>query len=212
MQATNTNKIVVMFVLLAALFVIVSITASLYQNVLASLVREGGVTGVVAFIVLTTIFLVFLIPLDISVLIPLAAHAWGPLATALMSIVGWTIGSGIAFFIGRRFGTTLATRIVGARRLAMAERVMPRKHLFWWVLFLQAFITIDFISYVFGMFTSMGIGSYELATGIGNFVPGFFFAYVGTLPLWYEITLFIIAVFLIVVLFFYYSRHRKRTV
>ena len=210
MQITNTEKMLAVLAALAAVFVAMSVVASLYQGTLTSLVREGGVAGVVAYIVLTTVFLVFMIPLDISVLIPVAAHAWGPFATALMSVTGWTIGSAIAFFIARRFGTTLAPRIVGARRLARAERAVPREHLFWWVLLLQAFITVDFISYVFGLFTSMGMGSYVLATGIGNLVPGFFFAYVGTLPLWYEVATFTLGVAVIAALFFHHSRRQKR--
>ena len=63
-----------------------------------------GPWGIAAFTLLTAAFVVFLIPLDVSVLIPLAAHVRGPVATALMSVAGWTLGSSVAFLLARRYG------------------------------------------------------------------------------------------------------------
>ena len=208
MRLSNTEKTLALVAVLGIVFVVVSVLASAYSVVLTSFVHAGGVAGMVAYVVLTAVFVVLMVPLDISVLMPIAVHVWGPVATALLSVVGWTSGSSFAFLIARRFGNTLAPRIVGARRLARAERMAPRKHLFWWVLFLQAFITVDFISYVFGLFTKIGMSSYVLATGLGNFVPGFLFAYLGTLPLWYEIAVLVAGLCVVAALF--YQQRRRR--
>lgn len=172
-------------------FVAVSLLAHAFQGVVGEVVRAGGVWGIAGFIVLTAIFVVFLIPLDISLLIPIAATVWGPNATALMSIAGWTLGSSTAFFLGRRYGAPVVREFAGRRRLRAAERaakrLIPKHHLFWWAMFAQALLPIDLISYVFGLFTELSLGAYTLATAIGDLVPGFFFAYAGTLPAWYQI-------------------------
>jgi len=209
MRLTSTEKTLALVAALGTVFVAVSILASTYQAVLTSFVHTGGVAGIVAYVALTAVFVSLMIPLDISVLMPIAVHVWGPVATALLSVVGWTSGSSFAFIIARRFGDTLAPRIVGASRLARAERMAPRTHLFWWVLFLQAFITVDFISYVFGLFTKIGMSSYVLATGLGNFVPGFLFAYLGTLPLWYEIAVLIAGLSVVAALFLQQRRRHR---
>jgi uncharacterized membrane protein YdjX (TVP38/TMEM64 family) len=172
-------------------FVGVSLLAHAFQDILGEVVRAGGVWGIAAFIVLTAIFVVFLIPLDISLLIPLAAAVWGANATALMSVAGWTLGSSIAFSLGRRFGAPVVRQFAGRRRLREAERTarrtIPKHHLFLWALIAQALLPIDLISYVFGLFTDIALGAYALATAIGDLVPGFFFAYAGVLPAWYQI-------------------------
>lgn len=170
-----------------ALFVSVSYVASLYHEGLASFVEAGGAFGVVAFVVLTALCTVLLVPFDSSVLLPLAAHAWGPAHAALMAIAGWTAGSAASFAIARRYGRPVAERMIGARRVVEAERHAPHEHLFWWVAGTQAFIQVDFISYMFGLFTRIPLGEYVLATALGDILPAFFFSYVGTLPIWYKL-------------------------
>jgi len=45
----------------------------------------------------------------------------------------------------------------------------------------------DLTSYAFGLFGDIDFVPYVLATAIGDLVPGFFFAFAGTLPAWYQI-------------------------
>jgi uncharacterized membrane protein YdjX (TVP38/TMEM64 family) len=169
-----------------ALFVSVSYVANMYRDTLVVFVSAGGLVGIAAFILLEAFCTVFLVPFDSSVLVPLAAHAWGPWQTALMSITGWTLGSAIAFTLARRYGRPVVERMIGAHRTAEAEGHAPHEHLFWWVAGTQAFIQVDFISYMFGLFTGIPLAEYALATALGDALPALFFSYVGTLPLWYE--------------------------
>ena len=170
-----------------ALFVSVSYVGSLYREELALFVEAGGVFGVLAFVVLTAFCTIFLVPFDSSVLSPLAANAWGPWQAALMSIAGWTAGSAASFALARRYGRPVAERMIGARRVRQAEGHAPQEHLFWSVVGAQAFIQVDFISYMFGLFTRIPLGTYALATALGNVLPAFFFCYVGALPGWYKL-------------------------
>jgi uncharacterized membrane protein YdjX (TVP38/TMEM64 family) len=177
-------------VAVAAVFVGVSVLAQAHQDALRHIVGVRGAWGIAAFVLLTAVFVVFLIPLDVSVLIPLAAHVWGPVATALMSVAGWTLGSSVAFLLARRYGAPAVAWLTGKTRLRKAERAarrtIPRHPLFWWVLICQALLPIDLISYAFGLFAAIDLGAYALATALGDLVPGFFFAYAGVLPAWYQ--------------------------
>jgi uncharacterized membrane protein YdjX (TVP38/TMEM64 family) len=173
-------------------FVGMSLLAHAYKHELGAFVGAGGPWGVAGFILLTAVFVVFLIPLDIPLLIPIAVTVWGPVATAVMSIAGWTLGSSIAFFSARHFGTPLVAQVAGKAELKqarkIAKRVIPKRHLFFWVIAAQALLPSDLTSYAFGLFADdIDLGPYALATAIGDLLPGFFFAFAGTLPAWYQI-------------------------
>ena len=192
----------------AGVFMAVSAGAQKYEDALAGLVHAGGGVGVLAFIVLSAAFTVFIVPLDAPVLIPLAVAAWGPLAAALMTVVGWTLGSAIAFFLARRYGELFVSALVGAKRIAEGRERTPHEHVFWWALLIQALLPMDVVSYAFGLFTSIRMRWYVLATALGNFVPAFFFAYTGTLPVWYQAGAFAAGLVVIALLFQHFARHR----
>jgi uncharacterized membrane protein YdjX (TVP38/TMEM64 family) len=205
MRLSSTGKKIGVTLAVVACFIGVSVLAHAHEAALSKIVGAGGAWGIAGFIVLTAAFTVFLIPLDVSILIPISATVWGPNATALMSTAGWTLGSATAFFLARRFGAPFVEHIAGRVRLHAVEkttrRMIPKQHLFWWALFMQALLPMDLISYAFGLFTEIGLGPYALATGIGDLVPGFFFAYAGTLPIWYEIGAMVVAFSIIGLLF-----------
>jgi len=191
LRLAGTAKTIGATLAVLAAFVGVSLLAHAHEDALKATVSVGDEWGIAAFVVLTAFFVIFLIPLDVSVLIPLAAVIWGPNATALMSVAGWTLGSSIAFLLARRYGAPVVARLAGKTRLRKAERTarraIPRRHLFWWALIFQALLPVDLISYVFGLFTDLEFGRYAVATALGDLLPGFFFAYAGTLPPWYMV-------------------------
>lgn len=190
-------------------FMAVSAVAGRYEDALGGFVRTGGAVGFVAFVLLTAIFTVFIIPFDSSVLIPLATTAWGPLSTAFMCVLGWTLGSAIAFFLARRYGPLFVATLVGARRLEEGRERTPHENVFWWALFTQALVPIDVVSYAFGLFTGIGIGWYVLATALGDLVPAFFFAYTGSLPVWYQAGAFAAGLIVIALLFRHFARAHR---
>jgi len=181
MSPLTRNILALIF--LGTMFVLVSYGASIYKPQLATLVEAGGIWGMAGYVVLTILSVIFVLPLDIPFLIPLGAQLYGAPTTALMSIFGWTIGSGIAFFVARKFGVAIVEKMVGLDRVRAIERRIPTRNLFWSVVGLRMLVSVDILSYALGLFSSLSWSSYLLATAIGVTPFGFYFAYAGTLPL-----------------------------
>jgi uncharacterized membrane protein YdjX (TVP38/TMEM64 family) len=179
--------------LFAALFIAVSVLAERYHAALGVLVTQGGILSIAAYVLLTAVFVIFVIPLDIAFLIPLGAVAWGAIPTALMSIAGWTLGAAAAFLIARRFGEPVVARLIGLERIRAVELRIPKQNLFWIVALLRIFVSVDILSYALGLFSSMPLGAYLVATAIGVTPFGFYFAYTGVLPLGYRIVAVMLA-------------------
>ena len=196
-------------ILLAIVFVAVSYLAHRYEPFISALVTNDGALSVVFFILLTATFVIFVIPLDIAFLIPIGAQVWGPLPTAYMSIVGWTIGASVAFAIARRYGTPVVERLIGLERVRMIESRIPQTNLFLMVVFLRMLVSVDILSYALGLFSRMRWSSYILATAIGVSPFGFYFTYAATLPLWYEIGAVVLALLVATLIAWRYSVVRE---
>lgn len=173
--------------IMATTFVAVSYIARINEPVLTTIVQNGNITGVIGFILLTALFVVFVIPLDIVFLIPLGALVWGPVPTALMSITGWVLGSVVALGIARSFGVPAVEKMIGLKRIRGIEARIPKQNTFWTVVFLRLIIPVDILSYALGLFSTMAWRPYMIATLIGVTPFGFYFSYAGTLPFWYQI-------------------------
>ena len=173
--------------ILATTFVAVSYIARANEAALVSIVHGGNVSSVIGFILLTALFVVFVIPLDIVFLIPLGALVWGPVPTAIMSITGWVLGSIVVLGIARSFGAPVVEKLVGLERIRSIETRIPKQNLFWTVVFLRLVIPVDILSYALGLFSTMTWRPYVLATLIGVTPFGFYFSYAGTLPFWYQV-------------------------
>lgn len=193
----------------ATIFVVMSVLANTYKLEIASVVHTGYGLGEIIFITLTALFVVFIIPLDIVFLIPVGVSLWGPIPTALMSISGWVVGSIIAFYIARRWGTPVVEKLVGLKRIRAVEQRIPKKNLFWSVVTLRLLVSVDVLSYALGIFTTMPLGKYILATAVGVTPFGFYFAWAGTLPVAYQILAISAAFFLVIFVFVRYGISRE---
>ncbi len=193
----------------ATVFVLISYFARTNEATLTAIVHSGGVFGIIGFITLTAIFVIFVIPLDVVFLIPLGSAVWGVVPTALMSIAGWTIGSAIAFALARIFGVPLVERIVGLKRIHTIESHIPKRNLFWSVVFLRLAVSVDILSYALGLFSRMQWKQYVLATLIGVTPFGFYFAYAGALSFWYQILAMVLALALATIALLVYKIQRE---
>ncbi|HET9641417.1 MAG TPA: VTT domain-containing protein, partial [Candidatus Paceibacterota bacterium] len=123
--------------------------------------------------------------------------------------VGWTIGASVAFSIARRYGLPLVIRLVGERRAVDFRDRVPRTNLFASVILLRMLVPVDLLSYALGLFTDMSWRSYVVATALGVAPFGFYFAYAGTLPLWYQFLAVAIALVFATVIALRYFRRAK---
>lgn len=118
-------------------------------------------------------------PVSVLPLVPAVAPFLGPLVTALLAIVGWTLGSIVAFLLARRFGRPLILNFVSSEKIARYEAYIPEKSLFWWIVLLRMIIPVDVLSYALGLVSRVALLPYTIATIIGITPFSFIFAYGG---------------------------------
>lgn len=192
-----------------AIFMGVSYAAREYADALTVMLGGGGGTSMIFFIFLTIVFVVFVIPLDLALLIPLGVGIWGPLITALLIISGWTLGASVAFWIARRWGLPLVSSIVGESRVAQIDQKVPKDDLFWSVVLLRMLIPVDILSYALGLFSRISLPRYVLATALGVTPFGIYFCYVGALPWWYQAIGLLLAFMVAMTVLVWYRRPRQ---
>jgi uncharacterized membrane protein YdjX (TVP38/TMEM64 family) len=106
-------------------------------------------------------------PISTIPLIPVASTLWGPFVTSLLTIFAWSLGSTIAFYIARKYGKPFIRRFVNIKSVEKFEKALSEEYLFWNILFLRMAIPFDFFSYAVGLFSSIRLGHYILATVVG---------------------------------------------
>jgi uncharacterized membrane protein YdjX (TVP38/TMEM64 family) len=171
-----------------ALFIGTSYLASSYRDELHSLVRSYPLFGPVSY-VLIEIAGVIAAPVSTLALIPLGVALWGSFWTGVLSLVGWTLGSLLAFELARTYGQPLLTRFLNLKDLKAMERYLPQGNLFWGVVGLRLLIPVDLVSYALGLFTPIDRWRYSLATVLGYLPSAFAYSYAATASLGYQVVL-----------------------
>ncbi len=182
-------------------FVVASLVADKYDVQMQTFVQGGGMMGIFAYVFITIIAVV-VAPISTLPLLPIASMAWGWFLAGLLSIIGWTIGSQIAFFLARHFGKPFLRRIVSLEKLEKFEKRIPEKNVFLTVVFLRMAVPVDILSYALGLFSRMGSVSYFFATLIGVTPFAFVFAYVGTLSFLYQMEMLGATFFVFMILWY----------
>ena len=137
--------------------------------------------------VLIFIIAVVIAPINSEPLLPIASQAWGWMTARSLTLVGWTLGSVIAFLIARRYGLAFLQRFVSLGKIRQFEKLIPQEHVFWSIVFLRMTVQVDFLSYLLGLFTRISTKKYFLATFIGLAPFAFLLAYLGELPFSYQL-------------------------
>lgn len=129
----------------------------------------------VSLLVVATVFA----PIAAFPIIPTAAVSLGPFLTGMLSIVGWTLGAVIAFLIARHAGRPVLARFITLQHIDKYERFIPQRAQFVSIVMLRMLIPVDVLSYAIGLFSSVSLSTYTLATVIGVAWFSFAFAYLG---------------------------------
>ena len=143
--------------------------------------------------VLITVAAIVIAPISTLPLLPIASNLWGWVTAAILSIIGWTIGSLIAFALARKYGVSLISKFISIEKINKFERMVPKENFFWSVVFLRMAIPVDILSYALGLFSKIKTKSYFFVTLIGVTPFAFVFAYAGKMPFVYQILALLLA-------------------
>lgn len=167
----------------------------------------SGFNSMIGYVFVVIISIV-VAPISAFPLLPIASQLWGWFIAGILSIVGWSIGSIIAFSLARKYGVELIKKIIPLEKIAKYEKIIPQENVFLSIVFLRMSVPVDLLSYALGLFSRISFGRYALATVIGITPFAFIFAYAGTLPFYYQLAAFLIAIVMILVgLIVLKSRH-----
>ena len=155
-----------------------------HADALKTFIDQHPVKGVLVYIVLNILDAV-LAPGATLPLIPIVSRAWGRVPAALVTTIGWTAGSLIAFFIARRWGAPVVKTLTSMERVKRLRPYVPDA--VWSVVLLRLVMPMDAISYVLGLFSNMSWQTYALATALGLTPSAFLLTYIGRTPVAYEV-------------------------
>jgi len=187
MKKENHEKIRAFFLILI-IIVLFFLVSFLIQNWIIdiSILEENIVISMIVFVLIATVEAV-IAPLSIFPLVPLASSLFGWFLTAVLSIIGWTLGAFIAFKISRVYGKPLVKKIVSLQKIEDFEKKLPEEHLFATIVLLRMFIVVDFLSYALGLFSKIKTSTYMYATILGLIPFAIVTSYLGVVPLGYQI-------------------------
>jgi uncharacterized membrane protein YdjX (TVP38/TMEM64 family) len=208
-KSLSQNKTVhgtIIFLCVVIFFVAATILAERYENELTELATNDSVLGMLIYTVVSGVAVV-VAPVSTLPLIPLAVGIWGWFITGVLSIIGWTIGSQIAFYLARGYGKNLVKKFASLERFTDFEKRFSTKNLFWTIVLLRMTVPVDVLSYALGLFSHMTSRSYFLATIIGITPFAFIFSYLGSLPPGFQFIM-LIEIALLVLLFHFLQKKK----
>jgi len=183
-------------VLIIAIFIFFSYLVQSNLDFIEQIMR-GDILGIVIYILVGILAMVFA-PISTLPLLPIASNMWGWFFAGILTWISWIIGSIFSFILARTYGVLMIGKIIPLNKMARFEKMIPKKALFLDVLFLRMIIPADILSYFLGLFTNIDFKKYLLATLIGLIPVVFLLTYVGNLPFYYQIVLFLVVCIAIV--------------
>jgi len=181
----ETIKNIVAIIIIIALFIVVSYFTKSYSSVIKEIVILDGILGMLLYVFITVIAVVFA-PVSTLPFLALASTLWGGFVSAVLSIIGWSIGSAIAFKLARRYGRPLISKLINIKKIEHFENIAPPKNMFWSIVFLRLAFPVDILSYALGLFTKIPFGVFMYATVLGLAPFAFIFAYAVNFPISYQ--------------------------
>ena len=184
------------------LFVFMAQISQVYNADLQALVTSAGVFAPLMYMLINALAIV-VAPISSGFLVPVAANAFGPFEAALYSIIGWFIGSVIAFYLARRYGHGKLQGMQVCKKIQTIEQDMSERQTYILILLLRMALPVDVLSYVLGLFTSISYKTFIWTTLIGIAPFAFLFAYSSVLSVWAQVAVSALGtVSLLLVLYF----------
>lgn len=185
------------------IFILFSYLFQVYEEEIKNII-EPNIYGMLLYISIG-IFATVVAPVSSLPILPLAVVFWGWKFAGILTLISWTIGSLIAFYLARRFGRKLVLKIVNEKSLKKYENMVPEKNLFLTIVFLRIILPADLISYVLGLLSRISYKLYVSATIIGLAPFIFIFSYMGSLSIIEQVFIFgSICIFLLIIYFIFF--------
>ena len=172
-----------------------------------------GFLGIIIYVLIVIISIV-VASISAFPLIPIASNLWGWFTSGILNIIGWTIGSMIAFILARKYGVPLISKFIPMKRINKIENLVPKDNVFWTVVFLRMVIPVDILSYALGLFSKIGKKRYFFDTLVVVSPFAFVFSYIGVVNIYYQLSELAIAlgIFFLGILVAYYRQKRRKNV
>jgi uncharacterized membrane protein YdjX (TVP38/TMEM64 family) len=185
-KKTGKIKSFIKIFIVIVLFMLLSYLAPKNIDTFRTLIGKGLFSMLLYVLVL--VIAIVIAPVSAMPLLPIASNLWGWFLAAMLSIIGWwVIGATMAFTIARKYGVSLVKKLVPIKKIASIESRIPKKNIFWSIVFSRIVVPVDILSYALGLFSQINTKRYVLATIIGVSPFAFIFAYLGTMPFYYQI-------------------------
>jgi uncharacterized membrane protein YdjX (TVP38/TMEM64 family) len=164
---------------LAAIFILISYFVNENISSIENIIKGYHYIFGFFLYIFFSVFMTIIAPLSSVPLVPIASSLWGWEVAGILNVISWTLGAYIAFMIASKYGKPLVKKLVKLDKIEKLEKKIPKEHIFWTVVFLRIIVPVDVLSYTLGLFSSIKVGKYLLATVIGVFPFAFLFSYMG---------------------------------
>jgi uncharacterized membrane protein YdjX (TVP38/TMEM64 family) len=135
-------------------------------ELVGAIIQQHPRWGVFAFVMLAALS-AMLAFFSSVVVVPVASHQWGPVATVALLWVGWLLGGTMAYAIGRFLGSRVVRQVVSARRVKYYGDRLTAHAPFWMILLFQFAVPSEIPGYVLGS-VKYGFPAYFLALALAE--------------------------------------------
>ena len=140
MGVKENLKSIIGIILIGVLFIAASYAVQNNLDFFESYITDSFFSMV--FYVFILIVSAVFAPIDMIFLMPIASAVWGWFLAAVLSLLGWTLGSSVVFVLSRKYGVPLIRKIISLKEIYGYEQLMPKENLFLGVVFLRIAIPI----------------------------------------------------------------------
>jgi len=203
------TKAILEILFIIALFLLLSYLVQTNLEFFQKLMGNN-IYGMIVY-VLIAITAIVVAPVTSLPLISVASNLWGVNITTFLSVVGWSIGSIIAFILARNYGVDTIKKLISLGAIHKFEKKIPEENIFWGIVFLRMITPPDVLSYALSLFSKMKLSHYIVATVIGLIPFAFVWAYIGLIPFQYQIIILLTAgiIFLVGYLGYFLKRNKN---
>jgi uncharacterized membrane protein YdjX (TVP38/TMEM64 family) len=172
------------------------------------MISEAPLLGMLAFVLLSMLSAMVAF-FSSALLAPIAVYAWGKAGCLALLWCGWFLGGVASYCIGRFFGRSVASIIIGEEKIANWEGQVGERTKFIHILLFQAVVPSEIPGYVLGILRYRFL-FYLTALGITEIPYAIATVYLGESFLQGESTVFIlVGVGIIVLAAFLLQIHRR---